>query len=485
MRISCCIDMMFSHMDFYDRFEAVRNCGIKTIEFWKWSNKNLDRIEKLLDKNNMKVSIFNLDSCNIQLSNDLSRGILNEGRADELIAAIKESIPVYRRIGASAMIVLIGDGAPFNRDNVLHCLQAAAVVAEAENINLVVEPLNSTDRTGYCMPYAKPVFELLREVNSPNIKMLYDIYHQSMTGDFSMEDIKKNIDIIGHFHVADAPGRHEPGTGNIDYVKIIREIEKPIAVSLEEAKKIKASVDKYKIEAVVNWPVAWRDYLYKMKNALDSGVVGKPIKLRYINGHTGPLGKGAKHRGVSANAEEMTDDERGKTWWHKAELGGGVYLDICCYGGYFTKWLMGDGEQSAMSYGANLNTPFGNTDDNFAAIVKYDDKMSVLEGTWTTPRAVIPSGPMVICTEGVVMCTGGAENEPDVKVYDIYGNEIELNNAELGEEFKNMPCHYVHHIRTGEPIFDMLTLDKNIEIMAIIDAAVKSSKSGKEEKICD
>lgn len=226
MRISCCIDMMFSHMDFYNRFEAVQKCGIKTIEFWKWSNKDIDRIEKILNQNNMRVSIFNLDSCNIQLSNDLSRGILNEGRADELIAAVKESVPVYRRLGASAMIVLIGDGAPFNRDNVLQCLQAAAVVAEAENINLVVEPLNSTDRTGYCMPYAKPVFEILREVNSPNIKMLYDIYHQSMTGDFSMEDIKKNIDIIGHFHVADAPGRHEPGTGNIDYVKIIREIEK-------------------------------------------------------------------------------------------------------------------------------------------------------------------------------------------------------------------------------------------------------------------
>ena len=122
------------------------------------------------------------------------------------------------------MIVLIGDGAPFNRDNVLHCLQAAAVVAEAENINLVVEPLNSTDRTGYCMPYAKPVFELLREVNSPNIKMLYDIYHQSMTGDFSIDDIRENIDIIGHFHLADVPGRHEPETGTIDYPSIISQI---------------------------------------------------------------------------------------------------------------------------------------------------------------------------------------------------------------------------------------------------------------------
>lgn len=196
-------------------------------------------------------------------------------------------------------------------------------------------------------------------------------------------------------------------------------IEKPVASSLEEAKRIKESVEKYGIEAVVNWPVAWRSYLYKMKNALDSGIAGRQIKLRYINGHTGPLGKGARHRGVSANAEEMTDEERGKTWWHKAELGGGVYLDICCYGGYFAKWLMGDGEESVMSYGANLNTPFGNTEDNFAAIVKYRDKMAVLEGTWTTPRVVIPSGPMVICTDGVVVCTGGAENEPDVKAYDI------------------------------------------------------------------
>lgn len=262
-------------------------------------------------------------------------------------------------------------------------------------------------------------------------------------------------------------------------------IEKPVAVSLEEAKKIKESVEKYNIEAVVNWPVAWRPYLYKLKNVLDSGIIGQPIKLRYINGHTGPLGKGAKHRGVSANAEEMTDSERGKTWWHKAELGGGVYLDICCYGAYFAKWLLGDGEQSVMSYGANLNTPFGNTDDNFAAIVKYAGKLAVLEGTWTTPRAVIPSGPMVVCTDGVAVCTGGAENAPDVKVYDMYGNEIVVPDAELCGEFKNMPCQYVHHIKTGEPIFDMLTLDRNVEIMAIIDAAMKSEASGKEEMICD
>ena len=196
------------------------------------------------------------------------------------------------------------------------------------------------------------------------------------------------------------------------------------------------------------------------------------------------MGKGAKHRGVSENAEEMTDEQRSKTWWHKESHGGGVYLDICCYGCFFSRWFMGNDAKSIMSMGANLNTPFGDTDDNFAAMIKYDGKMSVIEGTWSTPRAVIPSGPMVLCTEGVIMCTGGAENAPDVKAYDIYGNEVEIPEYKLEEKFKNMPCQYANHINNGEDIHTMLTLDTNMEVMAILDAAMKSNASGKEEAIC-
>lgn len=262
-------------------------------------------------------------------------------------------------------------------------------------------------------------------------------------------------------------------------------IEKPIAVSYDEAKKIKASVDKYGIEAVVNWPVVWRPYILKMKNALDLKLVGEPIKLRYINGHTGPLGKGAKHRGVTENAEEMTDEQRSKTWWHQIGRGGGVFLDICCYGCFFSRWFMGSSAKGVMSYGANLNTPFGDTEDNFASIIKYDGKMSVIEGTWTTPRAVIPSGPMVLCTEGVIMCTGGAENEPDVKAYDIYGNEVEIPEITFEDKYKNMPYQYANHVVNGEDIHPMLTLDANMEVMALLDTAIRSSKSGKEEKISE
>ena len=136
-----------------------------------------------------------------------------------------------------------------------------------------------------------------------------------------------------------------------------------------------------------------------------------------------------------------------------------------------------------MAYGDNLNTPFGDTEDNFAAIIKYDGRMSVIEGTWTTPRAVIPSGPMLICSDGVIMCTGGAENSPDVKAYDMFGNELEIPENNLGEEYKNMTWQYANHVKNGTPMHEMLTLEANMDVMALLDGAIKSSARGKEEKI--
>ena len=261
-------------------------------------------------------------------------------------------------------------------------------------------------------------------------------------------------------------------------------IEKPIAVSLEEAKKVEQTCKKYGIDVMVNWPVLWRPYIHRVKAAIDSDIVGKPVELRYINGHTGPLGKGAKHRGVTKKAEEMTDAQRALTWWHNKRYGGGAFLDICCYGCLFAKWFLGSGERGVYAHGAQLNTPYGDVEDNLAAIIRYDDKkMAVIEGTWSTPRAVIPSGPMVLCTEGAIICTGGAENMPDVKAYDMYGNEVPVPEFDEADRYKNLPAHYVSCLRENKPVHEMLTLDKNLEVMAILDAAIRSSRNGCEEVI--
>ena len=224
MKISVCIDMMFANLPFFERMQSVKECGLEGIEFWKWSNKDIDEVCRKKAELSLGFSVMNIDSQDESLSYDLSRGILNDGRVDDFLKALSESVPIYKKIGAGALIVLIGENADYNKENVKKCLTAAIPVLEQNNVNLVIEPLNSFDRVGYSMPYATPVFELLREINNPHIKMLYDIYHQNMMGDFSLDEVCENIDLIGHFHVADAPGRHEPGTGDVPYVDIIKAI---------------------------------------------------------------------------------------------------------------------------------------------------------------------------------------------------------------------------------------------------------------------
>ena len=228
IKYSVCIDMMFANLDFYDRFEAVKRSGIDTVEFWKWSVKDIDRIIDIKNRLGMDISIFNIDCANEKLSADLSRGILNAGRTDEFLSALKESIPVYKKLNASGMIVLIGETLDITYDeqmeNIYNVLKAAAPIAEENGITLLVEPLNATDRKNYFMPYSAPVFDILSRIGSPNVKMLFDIYHQQMTEGHVTKSILENTDLIGHFHVADCPGRHEPGTGELNYPNIIRAI---------------------------------------------------------------------------------------------------------------------------------------------------------------------------------------------------------------------------------------------------------------------
>ena len=260
-------------------------------------------------------------------------------------------------------------------------------------------------------------------------------------------------------------------------------IEKPMAVSYEEALKIEASVKKYGIEGLVNWPVLWRPYLHRMKAAIDAGLVGEPIRLRYLNGHTGPLGKGARHRGVSSAAQDMDDSVRAKTWWHNASQGGGNLLDIGCYGCLFTHWFLGEGAKTVLSMAAELNTPFGDTEDNFAAVIGFDDRLSVIEGTWTTPAAAIPSGPMLTGRNGSIICTGVAGANPNLVAYDLSGNELEIPEVDLGRSYKNLPEHIMNRARTGEPLQKMVTLEENMKVLKILDTVVRAAKSGKTENI--
>ena len=227
MKLSICMDMHYPELTFEEKIEKAKDLKVDAIEFWKWTNKDIDAIEN----SGVAISVFNLCSVDGDITNDLLKGILNTERKEELLEAIKETAPVYEKLNANGLIALIGENkedVPYEKqlENVLESLLYVKPYLEENNINLFVEPLNDIDRKNYVLPYCTPLFEIIKKVNSKNIKVLYDIYHQNMMGDFSLDQVLENIDLIGHFHIADCPGRHEPGTGDVDYVTILKTIKK-------------------------------------------------------------------------------------------------------------------------------------------------------------------------------------------------------------------------------------------------------------------
>ena len=100
-----------------------------------------------------------------------------------------------------------------------------AHIAEEEGIMIVVEPLNIlVNHMGYYLVTTEDAVRMIKAIDSPNCKILFDIYHQQISEGNVIRNIKDNIDLIGHFHIGDNPGRNEPGTGEINYENVFRAI---------------------------------------------------------------------------------------------------------------------------------------------------------------------------------------------------------------------------------------------------------------------
>lgn len=277
---------------------------------------------------------------------------------------------------------------------------------------------------------------------------------------------------------------------NVRKVEVVKEcakrgvnvsIEKPMAMTLEQALEIKKAVDDSGIEAVINWPLTWRPYYHQQIAAYKSGVIGKLMKCYFNIGMTGPLGKGAKHRGVMTPIEDITDEQRASTWWYKGEYGGGTFLDMGCYGCMVNTWVREDDDLpvSVMGFCGNYNTPYMNAPDNIAAIVEYKDSYGVIEGTWAIPQITLPTGPVLCGTEGVLFC----DADRNVKAVNLKGEEIALPEYDIIPHIENLPDHYGYCKANGLPLHKTLTLDWNINVIALLDAAIKSAESGKREKV--
>lgn len=324
----------------------------------------------------------------------------------------------------------------------------------------------------------------------PKVKELSDSRY---TRAFNIQNIKDNYCPIFYDDYTSMLDEVKPDvvfliTETVNKPAVIREcakrkinvcVEKPLAMNYDEALEIKDMANSSGIEILVNWPLTWRAYLHTVKSILDSGKVGKLLKLRFLLGHTGPLGAGASHRGVNTAAELLSDEEKASLWWYRKNEGGGAILDFCCYGCMLTEWYNKERPVSVKAVGMNLAHNFSDIYDNGIAIVKYNSSVSVLEGTWTSPQKAVPPGPTLYCSDGAIECVREADKVM-VKACDIFGNIIDTEDVILPPRFKNIAAMYAHHIKTGEPVHETLTLENNIKIMALLDAVIKSAESDGE-----
>lgn len=222
MNFSVCIDAVFNKKNnFVESMRTVKECGYNAVEFWSWWDKDIEAIRKEKEILDLKVAAFCTDAGN---PGDVT---LQETYRKNLI----ETIQIARTLDCSTIISQVGNQTSGitqqeHRASLLQVLAKAAPILETNDMTLVIEPLNLLyDHKGYHMSTSQDAFQIVDQIGSPNIKVLFDIYHQQITEGNLINNIVNNIDKIGHFHAAGHPGRTEITKGEIHYANVLKEIK--------------------------------------------------------------------------------------------------------------------------------------------------------------------------------------------------------------------------------------------------------------------
>ncbi|NQT52765.1 TIM barrel protein [bacterium] len=231
MKLSVCICMVFGG-EFPDRIRKVADSGLPAFEFWGWSGQDLDAIEAAKNETGLELAALCVDSSDPEVRKAMGKGSLVHPDAREAyVAAARETIQVAKRLGAPTIITTTGNeregvSREDQHQSIIDGLKAIAADAEAAGVTFVLEPLNTlVNHAGYYLWSCHQGFDICRAVDSRSVKLLYDIYHQQIMEGNLIQNITENIDLIGHFHSADVPGRHEYGSGEINYANVLAAID--------------------------------------------------------------------------------------------------------------------------------------------------------------------------------------------------------------------------------------------------------------------
>lgn len=226
LQFSANLSFLFPELDFLDRFGAAARAGFKGVEFHFPYETDKAVLAEVVLTSGVEVVLFNLPAGNWAGG---ERGIacLPE-RKSEFQDGVGRAIEYAEALGCTRLNCLAGIPAGAQGmavDTLIDNLKFAAAVTQRAGIRLTMEPLNTRDNPGFLIATTTQAMQVIDAVGSKNLFLQYDVYHaQVMEGDLT-RTLEMLLPRIGHIQIADNPGRHEPGTGEINFPYLFRRLE--------------------------------------------------------------------------------------------------------------------------------------------------------------------------------------------------------------------------------------------------------------------
>jgi hydroxypyruvate isomerase len=228
-RFNANLSFLFQEHAFLDRFAAAARCGFKAVEYMSPYEHPAGEIASRLNENGMTQALFNLS---LGDWNKGERGLAClPGREDDFRRSVEQAVRYAKALSCEKLNCLAGiKPESVSREAAIATLTAnlafAAEHLAKEGILLLLEPINSFDMPGYLINRSSEAMAVLAAVNHPKLKLQYDIYHmQRMEGEIAAT-LQLLMPAIGHIQIADNPGRHEPGTGELNFPFLLAEIDR-------------------------------------------------------------------------------------------------------------------------------------------------------------------------------------------------------------------------------------------------------------------
>ena len=219
--------------DWYETVTLGAQYGFKGVEQLGWLGVDLDLAKKTLDETGVTSTAIVIQSVKKENNEKTAwgHGMVWEDSRPAFIESFKESVAVAKALNVPNIIATTGNerfdvSREEQFDICVGTLKEMSKIAEDAGIMIVLEPLNIlVNHKGHYLVTTEEAAKMIKAVDSPNCKILFDIYHQQVSEGNVIRNIKNNIDLIGHFHIADNPGRNQPGTGELCYTNIFKAIQ--------------------------------------------------------------------------------------------------------------------------------------------------------------------------------------------------------------------------------------------------------------------